>query len=1453
MIQATNEEVTMTQFKNKKELINATDEEIREFFANTTFEGIFSKEIKSKKTDYYKGHIHSIKVDGNPTNIAGGYVNVPKSANDVPEGECTFKFRTKEELRRTPDDINITINPKSLREKSGDSFIKKLQRERCAYGNAGLVRTQAESLKQLSAGIYTEEERFVYELLQNAVDAYVDTDSSELRILIEVKDDILCFMHNGAPLNERDIEGLCDIGKSNKASGEQASNKKKIGYKGIGFKSVFMQSVDYVCVHSGDYCFKFDKEDCLKYIPKFDRETLSSDDIPWQIVPIETTPPQGFNRSGYTVATYIRNHSNKSLVYKIRDLIEKPQFLLFLNANNIHISLANNGAHIISAKRQYNDGKVLLYSNDKVVSRWIVHTTAPISVDAKVKEQLLRDFNTPQKLKEADSFELSFAISLDSNNQMEALKDSVVYTFLPTSYMNLGTPFLVNANFITDAGRQQLHQHSEWNRLIFKSIPKYFFTWLSTLSPEHEEYYKVLPDLSPKSHDELTSIYVSSLKEAIETIPFIPTKSNSCVIKASQAIIDRYNFADAIGENCIAKYANNTQKDRKHDVNSFIHANAVSLMKSYGVYVFDIDCIFRLLIEGDYTKRIDLETDERIIGFLYNLCHSNKTVAREKTEELQHIKFIFDDKLKLNRPSELFFPIAVGETVGYDHDFSYINGTLYNKLNEDVITWFKDLGVKEPNNTSFVEYILSNPEAITKSNAVEIGRFLFRAWKKENYLDNNEDNASSVRKVPFLTKTGDLVPISNLYLSSKYHPEDDIEPCFDGIDYISEKYVYLNDWDDWSFFLKKCGIGYKLGLSQKTIKADSDEGERYKNNYDFLSKAADNFRLRKHVYTGYYGYQNPIINIHFTLNYISHIDTDASNRDLCKLVFSKLLSQPYCKGDNADKISGNINYWGNPVEDNLIDHAPNEFSPKYNTFLEYVVSKRQRFPNVMGDSTLSHETFLNTPIISKYGTRYLPIIDIDTTVDESWLNIIPFKKELQLDDYLLVLSRISEDTSEPNKELISSIYQKLVELGLQKSNSVKEWGAKNKLLSTSSNTFLPANELSYITVEGFKNETQAYVGDIDSSLRSGVEELLENLGVKVITKDRIKPTLDQPKVSIQLKEKLICKKDEIALLKGTSKDPKSFCKAQKHVEDKINESVFYKCASIKLSYGNENDTIERSTYATSNEFYYTGELKPTKMAPLVDAISKHLGLGNANEDLLIVLITDDQEELREYLKDKGYPIDLLPKTGLNPIDSTRTRKNPEPTLDYPFPEIKDFLGSNYTLPSERIKAEHVIARYRALKHIESLSEYKIDSSFDRKEFVKQGSYSYIRLEGGKCIHVQSAKGGIWYISPFIWDKIINKGEYICLCLGNGDKDFKLLKSKEEIIALAKETKHPVLGMNSSDVIEMAMQQFVFNLDSMESKDVHLMLITSKEKCQKWNAWASIFDEAFEKTGDTTID
>ena len=78
----------MAYFKNKYQMQKASDEEIREFFASTIFEGTFSNEVKSNNhADYFKGHIHSIKVNGEPTNVIGLYINLPSVAYDIAEGE----------------------------------------------------------------------------------------------------------------------------------------------------------------------------------------------------------------------------------------------------------------------------------------------------------------------------------------------------------------------------------------------------------------------------------------------------------------------------------------------------------------------------------------------------------------------------------------------------------------------------------------------------------------------------------------------------------------------------------------------------------------------------------------------------------------------------------------------------------------------------------------------------------------------------------------------------------------------------------------------------------------------------------------------------------------------------------------------------------------------------------------------------------------------------------------------------------------------------------------------------------------------------------------------------------------------------------------------------------------------------------------------------------------------
>ena len=88
----------------------------------------------------------------------------------------------------------------------------------------GMLRRALERIIQL----YTDRSHFVYELLQNAEDA----GASKIKFL--QYSDQLVVLHDGHPFSRKNLQGLCDIGKSDKIN-----DLNQIGEFGVGFKSVF--------------------------------------------------------------------------------------------------------------------------------------------------------------------------------------------------------------------------------------------------------------------------------------------------------------------------------------------------------------------------------------------------------------------------------------------------------------------------------------------------------------------------------------------------------------------------------------------------------------------------------------------------------------------------------------------------------------------------------------------------------------------------------------------------------------------------------------------------------------------------------------------------------------------------------------------------------------------------------------------------------------------------------------------------------------------------------------------------------------------------------------------------------------------------------------------------------------------------------------------------------------
>ena len=119
----------MQKFINKRQLISASDDEIKAFFTETIFEGIYSHEIRSLHSTNHKGSITNIKLNGKPTRLLNEYINVTKSSKEIPEGPCTFRCNIDiDALREEPSKYIIKLKGASLQSLVTNNTVTKVKK-----------------------------------------------------------------------------------------------------------------------------------------------------------------------------------------------------------------------------------------------------------------------------------------------------------------------------------------------------------------------------------------------------------------------------------------------------------------------------------------------------------------------------------------------------------------------------------------------------------------------------------------------------------------------------------------------------------------------------------------------------------------------------------------------------------------------------------------------------------------------------------------------------------------------------------------------------------------------------------------------------------------------------------------------------------------------------------------------------------------------------------------------------------------------------------------------------------------------------------------------------------------------------------------------------------------------------------------------------------------------------
>lgn len=175
-------------------------------------------------------------------------------------------------------------------------------------------------------------------------------------------------------------------------------------------------------------------------------------------------------------------------------------------------------------------------------------------------------------------------------------------------------------------------------------------------------------------------------------------------------------------------------------------------------------------------------------------------------------------------------------------------------------------------------------------------------------------------------------------------------------------------------------------------------------------------------------------------------------------------------------------------------------------------------------------------------------------------------------------------------------------------------------------------------------------------------------------------------------------------------------------------------------------------------------------------------------------------------------------------------------------ELEKICSYITTAKSEQeIIDEHYLVRYRLYNAL--VGKYNLDLNIQEKDFVISGKRNILTSDG-KYIYARSAKGGILFISSWLWHKLRLQEGRICIYYGNRANDFELINSSEDLIKFV--GKDNILIQISGEE-KMSTIDSIFNGSMTFSKAHILIRIKSNEK------YNSLFASTFSSNEENDTD
>jgi len=409
--------------------------------------------------------------------------------------------------------------------------------------------------------VESEQGRFVLELLQNADDAQISENASNLdyfgepEIIFEVTEKFLYCANGGFPISKDGLESICRAFLSPKRK-----NTPVIGFKGIGFKSVLsFTDTPEIFWHNG--AVSFSREKTLEFLKLKAPNALSAlnsykNDVQVPVLRCphlldfekEVAEDPILARLLETSATVFRftfssEDAKRGSILKLNDI--NTSMVLFMNKlASVEIRMGGiDKIYRISKGPEVNqetkDKAILTENSANIndgfnVTHWHL-VSGTYALPSEIREKL------PLMWRDTESIKISFAISINDKGKYSALPGSqFLHVFFPTQER---TPFqmLLHGTFRTNVDRRLLVQDDPLNEFaLTKTVELLRDKVLHVITKNIEDPGQVLDFICPPAESGISTLEQTIWNRVINTLatfPFVPNRDNTTPLPPNDVLM----------------------------------------------------------------------------------------------------------------------------------------------------------------------------------------------------------------------------------------------------------------------------------------------------------------------------------------------------------------------------------------------------------------------------------------------------------------------------------------------------------------------------------------------------------------------------------------------------------------------------------------------------------------------------------------------------------------------------------------------------------------------------------------------------------------------------------------------------------------------------------------------------------------------------------------------------